>query len=151
MKRRLHAAIASFALLLIASFLVATVTAETVGGTQHVAMVKNLIVTPGLWLLIPCLMATGGSGFLLAKRGNHPYINAKKRRMPIIALNGLLILVPCALYLQQAAISGRYDGLFYAVQLLELIAGSINLSLMTLNWLDGWRLHARYRRKSVMA
>ena len=63
--------------------------------------------------------------------------------MPVIALNGLLVLVPCALYLDRLASAGRFDGLFYAVQAVELVAGSVNLSLMALNMRDGLRLTGR--------
>ena len=51
--------------------------------------VKRLIVLPGLFILVPALAAAGGSGFALARDRRGALVQAKKRRMPFIALNGL--------------------------------------------------------------
>ena len=85
MKKKLHPAAGSLAGLLIAAFMLSTL------------VVKHLIVAPGLFILIPALIATGASGFALARGGQGTLVDAKRRRMPVIALNGLLVLVPCAL------------------------------------------------------
>ena len=63
--------------------------------------------------------------------------------MPVIALNGLLVLLPSAFYLNAKAQAGEFDALFYGVQALELLAGAINLTLMGLNLRDGLRLAGR--------
>jgi hypothetical protein len=63
--------------------------------------------------------------------------------MPFIAGNGLLILIPAALFLDRLASRGEFGALFYAVQTLELIAGAVNLTLMSLNARDGLRLTGR--------
>jgi hypothetical protein len=63
--------------------------------------------------------------------------------MPFIAGNGLLILIPAALYLDRLATRAEFGAVFYAVQILELIAGAVNLVLMTLNACDGLRLTGR--------
>lgn len=65
---------------------------------------------------------------------------AKKRRMPWIAANGLLVLVPCALLLDRWAAASLLDARFVAVQAVELVAGAVNLALMALNLRDGRRL-----------
>jgi hypothetical protein len=44
--------------------------------------------------------------------------------MPIIAANGILILIPSALYLASKGRAGEFDSAFYAVQTLELAAGA---------------------------
>ena len=64
--------------------------------------------------------------------------------MPFIAANGVLILIPCALYLAALASRGEFGGGFYAVQALELAAGAVNLTLMSLNIRDGVRLSGRF-------
>ena len=46
--------------------------------------------------------------------------------MPIIALNGLFILVPAAWYLAGKAAAGEFDSTFYMVQSVELIVGATN-------------------------
>ena len=96
-------------------------------------------------ILVPALVVTGASGFRLAGASSEPRIARKKRRMPFIAGNGVLILVPAALYLAFLAARGEFGGTFYAVQAVELVAGAVNLTLMWLNARDGWRLSGRWR------
>lgn len=129
----------------IATFFVATVIAELFGSHEVVATVKHLIVFPGLFILVPAIAATGGSGFLLSKSRSGRLVDAKKRRMPFIAANGLLVLIPCALVLNHWASAGEFDASFYAVQAVELVAGATNLALMGLNIRDGMRLSGHLR------
>lgn len=70
----------------------------------------------------------------------------KNKRMPFIAANGLLVLMPCAIVLNQWASAGIFDTRFYFVQLIELIAGATKLALMGLNMRDGLRLSGRLLR-----
>lgn len=72
-----------------------------------------------------------------------PHIISKRRRMPFIALNGLLVLVPCALFLHAKAASGEFGSVFALVQAIELVAGAANLVLMGLNLRDGRALTGR--------
>jgi len=72
---------------------------------------------------------------------------AKKKRMPVIALNGLLILLPAAFYLQSKAAVGDFDAQFYLVQALELVAGALNLTLMGFNIRDGLTMTGRLGRR----
>ncbi|CRI66833.1 conserved exported hypothetical protein [Thiocapsa sp. KS1] len=67
-------------------------------------------------------------------------VERKRRRMAFIAANGLLVLVPSALFLSFKAQAGEFDGAFFGVQALELIAGAVNLVLLGLNLRDGRRL-----------
>lgn len=141
-KTRIHGLAGLLAMLTIATFWLSTLIAELVLSVQAVIFVKQGIVW-GLFVLIPLLMITGGSGFALGKKYSHPQILQKRRRTPFIALNGLLILVPAAIYLSWKAQAGAFDGAFYAVQVLELLAGATNLLLMALNARDGMRLRLR--------
>ena len=88
-------------------------------------------------------MAAGGTGFRLGKRRRGPLVDAKKKRMPFIAANGILILIPSALYLSVKAQAGAFDTSFYAVQAVELMAGAVNITLLGLNMRDGLRLSRR--------
>ena len=92
------------------------------------------------------LMAAGGSGFQRGKKMRGPLIAAKKKRMPIIALNGLLVLLPSAFFLASKASAGEFDKMFYTVQAIELVAGALNLTLMGLNMRDGLRMTGRIAR-----
>ncbi|MBK1690329.1 hypothetical protein [Rubrivivax gelatinosus] len=146
----LHLAAGVLAPLCIASFFVATVAAELFGTPQTVATVKALIVTPGLWILLPAMAALGASGFALGRSRHGRLVDAKRRRMPIVAANGLLVLLPCAIVLARWAAAGRFDAGFYAVQALELAAGATNLALMFASLRDGLQLAGR-RRPAVAA
>jgi hypothetical protein len=92
---------------------------------------------------LPALAITGASGFWMAGSSSEPRIVNKKHRMPFIAGNGLLILIPAALYLAMLASRGEFGNLFYGAQAIELVAGAVNLMLMSLNIRDGLRLTAR--------
>jgi hypothetical protein len=91
-------------------------------------------------ILVPALAATGGSGFTLARERSGALVERKRRRMAFIAANGLLVLVPSALFLSFKAQAGGLDDAFFGVQALELLAGAVNLVLLGLNLRDGRRL-----------
>lgn len=144
MLRRVHPIAGTLALLTIAAFWVATTTSELSGSKDAVIAVKQAIPW-GLWLLVPALAVTGFSGFRLGRTDTSPLVAAKRRRMPIIGANGLLVLVPCALYLARASAEGDLGTWFYLVQAIELLTGAVNLTLLSLNLRDGLRLTGRLR------
>jgi hypothetical protein len=146
MLSRVHASAALVATLIIALFFSSTVVVEAMGDHRAIAWVKTRIVAPGLFVLVPALVLTGGSGFMLSRGWRSPLVARKKRRMPVIAANGLLILVLAAVVLDQWAAAGAFDARFYVVQAVELLAGGTNLTLMGLNMRDGLRLSGRLRR-----
>jgi hypothetical protein len=74
-------------------------------------------------------------------------VGAKKARMRIVAANGLLVLVPSALFLGAKANRGELDGAFHVVQVLELAVGAVNLALMGRNMWDGLRMTGRLRTR----
>lgn len=145
MPKRAHLIAGILAPLCIAIFFVSTIAVELFGSHEAVAQLKSLIVTPGLWILIPVMMAAGGSGMFLGKSRGGRLVDAKKKRMPFIAANGLLVLVPCAIVLNRWAAAGSFDATFYVVQAVELLAGAINLTLMGRNVRDGLRLAGRLK------
>ncbi len=146
MKRLIHPIAGGLGMLMIAAFWTATVTAELSGIEAWVVRVKTAIPW-GLFVLIPALAAAGGTGFALAGGRRGALLAAKKSRMPVIAANGLVVLVPAALFLAARARAGDFDALFYTVQLVELIAGAVNFGLLGLNMRDGFRM-TRARRLS---
>ncbi len=150
MPKLVHRIAGTIAPLCIATFFLSTISLELFGTRAAVAQLKSLIVTPGLWILIPALVATGGSGVFLSKSRRGRLLEAKKRRMPIIAAIGLLVLVPCAIVLDRWAAAGSFDAAFYGVQTIELLAGATNLTLIGLNVRDGLRLSGRLRGKKKM-
>lgn len=151
MPKRIHLIAGMLAPLCIATFFISTVLAELFGSHAAIAALKSWIVTPGLWILIPCLAVTAGSGMLIGRARKGRLVGTKKKRMPFIAANGLLVLVPCAIFLNRWASVGAFDATFYTVQTIELLAGATNVTLLALNARDGLRLAGRLRVPSTAA
>lgn len=143
---RVHLAAAIAAFALICTFWTGTVVSELFFGPAAVAAVKQGILW-GMLLLVPAMAIAGSTGFRLGGRSTAPTIAAKRRRMPAIAMNGILILVPSAIFLAARAGAGEFDAAFYAVQGIELIAGGVNIALMGLNMRDGFALTRKRRSK----
>jgi len=144
MLKLIHPIAGAIGFLTILTFWTSTVGSELFGSLAAVTAVKQAIPW-GFLLLVPALAITGASGFRMAGASCDPRIVRKKRRMPFIAGNGILILIPAALYLARLASLGEFGNLFYGIQAVELIAGAANLTLMFLNIRDGLRLTGRWR------
>jgi hypothetical protein len=140
-----HPVAGALALLTIATFWLSTALSELFASGAAVIAVK-IAIPWGFLLLIPALAAVGGSGFALAKGRRGGVIGTKIKRMPMIAANGILVLIPAALFLASKARAAEFDTSFYAVQALELVAGAANLTLLGLNMRDGLRMKGRLRR-----
>ena len=144
---RSHLVSGLLAFALIATFWASTALSELFGSQEAVATVKGTILW-GMLVLVPAIAVAGATGFRLGGRSRAPIVAAKRRRMPFIAANGLLILVPAAFFLAGRAEAGQFDAAFYGVQALELAAGALNLSLMGLNIRDGFAM-TRGRRTTL--
>jgi len=150
MLKRIHPFAGIVAFLTILTFWTSTAISELLLPTDAVIAVKHAIPW-GLLILVPALAITGATGFRLAGASTDPRILRKKRRMPFIAGNGIVVLIPAALSLSALATRLESDGLFYSIQAIELIAGVINLALMSLNIRDGLRLRGRLSEHSLPA
>lgn len=144
MLKRLHPIAGILGFLTIVTFWTSTVASELFGSRETIIAVK-LAIPWGLLLLVPALAIAGATGFRMAGTSPEPRIAAKKRRMPFIGGNGILILVPAALTLAVLASRGELGSLFYGVQAVELVAGAANILLMSLNIRDGLRLSGRLK------
>ena len=142
MKAKVHAAAGAAALLVVGSFWLATVATELSGNLETIALVKSGILA-GMAVLIPLMIVAGASGFSLAKGWKSPAVQRKKRRMRIVAVNGVLVLLPSAYVLAGWAGEGRFDAAFFTVQALELAAGAVNITLLSLNMRDGLALRCK--------
>lgn len=136
---RLHACLAFLAMTFLAAFWLSSLIAECLLSDAGVAGVKQGIAY-ALLGFVPVMAMTGASGFALGGKGQHPLLRGKRARMRVIGANGLLLLVPAALFLSWRAQAGMLDGVFYAVQALEFAAGAVNMALIGLNIHDGFRL-----------
>lgn len=146
MLRIIHPLAGAIALATITTFWLSTALVELFGTLNAVAAVKTAIPW-GFLLLIPALAAAGGSGFALSAGRRGGLVGAKLKRMPLIAANGILVLIPSALYLASKARMAEFDTSFYAVQAIELVAGAVNITLLSLNMRDGFKMKGRFRRR----
>lgn len=146
MTKIIHPLAGTLAILTIATFWLSTALSELFASQAVVIAVKTAIPW-GFLLLIPALAAAGGSGLVLAKGRRAGLVGAKLKRMPLIAANGILVLIPSALFLASKAKAGEFDTGFYAVQTLELCAGAANITLLSLNMRDGLKMRGWFRRR----
>lgn len=144
MLRRVHPIAGTIGFLTILTFWTSTIATELFGSVAMVVAVKQTIPW-GFLILAPALAITGASGLRMAGASSDPRVQSKKFRMRFIAANGLLILMPAAFYLASLASRGEFGGLFYGVQAVEIVAGAVNLALMSLNIRDGLRLTGRLK------
>lgn len=146
MLRTIHPIAGVVGFLTILVFWTSTLYSELFANHETVAAVKSMIVS-GLFVLVPAMVIVGASGATLGRRRKDAPALAKKKRMPIIAMNGLIVLVPAAVYLSAKANAGSFDTSFYIVQIIELIAGATNLTLMGLSIRDGRAMAARKKTR----
>ncbi|MFT4267964.1 MAG: hypothetical protein QM586_12210 [Xenophilus sp.] len=142
-KSILHAVTGASAMLIIATFWTSTIVSELFMGHAAVVSIKHAIVYFGLAPLVILMASTGALGNLVGRGRKGRWVEGKKKRMLLITLNGLAIIIPCALFLNDKAASGQFDTLFYAIQVIELIAGAAQLTLLGLNFRDGLKLAGR--------
>ncbi|MGO9699172.1 MAG: hypothetical protein ACLPX7_07925 [Xanthobacteraceae bacterium] len=148
MLKRIHPIAGIVAFLTIMFFWTSTAISELFLPIEAVIAVKQAIPW-GLLVLVPALAITGATGFRLAGSSTDPRILSKKRRMPFIAGNGIVVLIPAALSLSALATRLEFDSLFYSIQAIELLAGAVNLALMSLNIRDGLRLGGRLKGRAL--
>ena len=141
-----HPVAATIAVLCITTFFLSTIIVEMFGSPDAIVAVKSLIVVPGLFLLVPAIAIAGISGSILAKNRTSKLVQNKMKRMRVIAANGILVLIPCALFLDRSASAGSFEASFQIVQGIELLAGAINLALMGMNTRDGLRVTGKLTR-----
>lgn len=136
---RIHAAASFLAILLLVSFWTGTVVSELFFDWLAVGRVKTAIVG-AIPVLIVALATAGATGRRLVPVPRRGLPKQKLQRLRVIAANGMVCLVPCALVLWR--LSGREgpSSWFYGIQALELTAGAVNLTLIGLNVRDGRRL-----------
>ncbi len=136
MRKLMHAIAGTGALLLVSAFWLSTVASELSGSETAVVAVKTTIPF-ALPIMVLLMAVAGGTGLSLSVGMRFGRVAAKRRQMPFIAANGLLILIPCALFLGWRAAAGQFDTTFYAVQIVELAAGTVNILLLGFNFRDG--------------
>ncbi|MGF6147478.1 Uncharacterised protein [Kingella potus] len=120
---KIHAAACIAGFLFIAAFWSSSLISELFFGHAQVQAVKQAIAY-ALIVFVP-IMAVGGI--------SNKKLALPRSLMPKIALNGALVLLPCALLLNDLAQSNQFGALFYGIQTLELTAGAANLAMISLH------------------
>jgi hypothetical protein len=141
---RTHLAAAVGALALITAFMLSSTVTELIGNAADVHTLRQWIVL-GLPLLVGCLAAAALTGRRLARKSRVAIIRRKQRRMQIVAAAGIAVLVPCALILDGLTAGASNGGVVRALEITELLAGALNLTLLVLNFRDGRGLTRRPR------
>jgi len=144
-KSIIHAIGGTIAMLSIATFWTSTIVAELLFNHETVALVKHAIAYTGIPILVLAMITTGATGNLIGRGRKGRLLDEKKRRMPIIAINGLLIMIPSAFFLYHKASLGQFDRAFYLIQVIELSIGLVQLLLMGKNFRAGLRMAGRLR------
>ncbi|MFJ5855741.1 hypothetical protein ACIQCT_22825 [Enterobacter cancerogenus] len=145
-KTIVHGISAVMALISITTFLCCTLFSELMQNYTLIAEVKLRIATTGIPVLVFSMIAVGLTGNFISKRGGK-VISLKKRRMRVLALTGLFVMIPAALYLNHKAEIGEFDSYFYGVQVVEALLGLVQLRLVVMNFIAGIRL---IKRKSTI-
>jgi hypothetical protein len=144
-KSAFHAISGSIAMLSIASFWTSTLVSELLFDHETITLVKHAIAYTGIPILVLAMIMTGATGNLIGRGRKGRLLDEKKKRMPIVAINGLLIMIPSAFFLYHKASLGQFDRAFYLVQAIELTIGLIQLLLMGKNFRAGLRIAGRLR------
>ena len=146
---RVHVAASAGAISLITTFLASSAITEMAGGAGDIRVLRHGIVL-GLPLLVACLATAGLTGRRLAGGSRSAVVRRKQRRLQLAAAVGLLVLVPCALILDHLAAAPATGRAFVALEVTELLFGTINLFLLVANFRDGRRM-TRHRRPVQVA
>ena len=138
----IHGIAGAAALLTIMSFWISALAAELILTTAGVVAVRTAILY-AVPVLVISMIAAGASGARLAGRSRAPVVVAKRRRTMLAATNGLVVLIPSAVFLGLRAQDGLLGAPFALVQVVELIAGAANIVLLGLNMKAGLVMRAR--------
>ncbi|WP_149303814.1 hypothetical protein [Pareuzebyella sediminis] len=138
-----HIIATSIAVLTIGCFFSFSLIAEIIGNQEFIKQVKTgiLYCLPVLLFAMPILGITGKK---LAGKSQSPIVATKMKRMKFVAFNGI-ILISLAIYLYFRAINNNIDSTFLYVQIIELLFGAINLTLIGLNIKAGMKLSGRIK------
>ncbi len=88
MKKVIHPIAGTIAMLCIGSFWLSTLISELFLSQESILLVKHAILQ-AMWVMIPAMAITGGSGFALSSERKGNLLAGKKRRMQFIAANGI--------------------------------------------------------------
>jgi len=142
MRGKLHAVAGVLGFICILTFWLSSVVSGLLGDPQTITIVNGAILA-GMLVLLPALVGAGASGMSLLGKRTDTLALVKQKRGPRAFMTSLLVLLPSAYFLWSRASDGTFDSLYYAVQAVELLAGSACAVLIGLNIRDGLALRGR--------
>ncbi|KXI22765.1 hypothetical protein [Photobacterium sanguinicancri] len=133
------------ALLMITTFFTSSVVADLFGSYETITLVKQTILQ---WVavLVLSMMVVGISGKKLYPAVPKGVLAVKAMRLKIAAFNGVVILIPAAYFLAAWSAEGLFDTRYWLLQVIELLAGATNATMISLNIRDGVRLGKKPRK-----
>ena len=143
MKTKIHPIAGVTGFILILAFVLSTVFSELFGSYETIATVKRIIFW-GMFVLLVALAGAGASGLSLLGKRTEPLALTKQQRGPISFMTSLLVLLPSAFFLSRWASANSFDGWFYGVQALELVASALVIAMVGLNIRDGLALRGQF-------
>lgn len=146
---RVHLAASVGAITVIITFLASTGITELAGAPGDIRVLRHGILL-GLPVLVACLATAGLTGRALAGDSRSAVVRRKQLRLQMAVAVGLLVLVPCALILNHLTAAPATGPAFTALEFTEFLFGTVNLSLLVLNFRDG-RCLARHHRPVQLA
>lgn len=147
-KSRAHAIAGIVAMTMVLCFWSATLFSELFMSYEYIAFTKRAILY-GLLILIPSMAVTGLSGAVLGRNRTGAVLESKKRRMKILAMTGLLIMLPSAFFLAMKSAADDFDSAFYVIQAVELAGGIVQFTLLVKNFRDGLTLAKRSPNRNL--
>lgn len=142
-----HIISTSIAVVTIGCFFSFSLVAEIMGNQEFIKQIKIGVLygLPVLLVAMPMLAMTGKK---LAGNSKSTIVATKMKRMKFVAFNGV-ILISLAIYLYFRAVNNNIDSTFLGVQIIELLFGAINLTLLGLNIKAGMKLSGRIKRSTA--
>ncbi|MDO6500749.1 hypothetical protein [Photobacterium sanguinicancri] len=133
------------ALLMITTFFTSSVVTDLFGSYATITLVKQTILQ---WVavLVLSMMVVGISGKKLYPAEPKGVLAVKAMRLKIAAFNGVVILIPAAYFLAAWSAEGLFDARYWLLQVVELLAGATNATMIGLNIRDGVRLGKKPRK-----
>lgn len=128
----------------IVTFFSLSLVAEIKGDIQFIKSVKTFILyaLPVMVIAMPMLKVTGDK---LAGKSTNPIILAKKKRMRLMIVNGV-VLITLAVFLYYRSHFHEIDPVFVIAQIAEFGFGLGNLTLIVLNARSGLQLSGKLKR-----
>ncbi len=116
---------ASLAFLIIVLHMVSSVSVGIMGDHLMIIKVKQL-----MFYSLPILIVAMGFTVISGKKLSLPIVRDNKLKWIAVASNAFIFLIPLSIVLYIMSQQNKINDLFYALETIEIICGSINIYLL---------------------